>query len=137
MLGTGAGGSVAQRAGNGAGAGRAGASAPSSWSAGCCCGRCSAWSPPPDTSELFIAATLFVIVGAGVVAALAGLSMALGAFVAGLMLAETEYRKAIEATIEPFKGLLLGVFFFTVGMSIDFRELRARAAAGCSPAWSA
>ena len=49
--------------------------------------------------------------------------MALGAFVAGLLLAETEYRKAVEATIEPFKGLLLGVFFFTVGMSIDFREL--------------
>ena len=49
--------------------------------------------------------------------------MALGAFVAGLLLAETEFRKAIEATIEPFKGLLLGVFFFTVGMSIDIREL--------------
>ena len=53
----------------------------------------------------------------------AGLSMALGAFVAGLLLAETEYRKAIEATVEPFKGLLLGMFFFTVGMDIDFREL--------------
>jgi CPA2 family monovalent cation:H+ antiporter-2 len=51
------------------------------------------------------------------------LSMALGAFVAGLLLAETEYRKAIEATVEPFKGLLLGIFFFTVGMEIDFREL--------------
>ena len=49
--------------------------------------------------------------------------MALGAFVAGLLLAETEYRKAIEATIEPFKGLLLGIFFFTVGMDIDVREL--------------
>jgi CPA2 family monovalent cation:H+ antiporter-2 len=75
------------------------------------------------SNELFIAATLFVIVLTGVVAAQAGLSMALGAFVAGLMLAETEYRKAIEATIEPFKGLLLGIFFFTVGMSIDVREL--------------
>ena len=49
--------------------------------------------------------------------------MALGAFVAGLLLAETEYRKAIETTIEPFKGLLLGMFFFTVGMEIDVREL--------------
>ena len=49
--------------------------------------------------------------------------MALGAFVAGLLLAETEYRKAIEATVEPFKGLLLGIFFFTVGMDIDVREL--------------
>jgi CPA2 family monovalent cation:H+ antiporter-2 len=76
-----------------------------------------------NTSELFAAAILFVIVGTGVAAAVAGLSMALGAFVAGLLLAETEYRKAIEATIEPFKGLLLGVFFFTVGMNIDFREL--------------
>ncbi len=76
-----------------------------------------------DTTELFVAATLFVIVGAAVVAGLSGVSMALGAFVAGLLLAETEFRKAIEATIEPFKGLLLGLFFFTVGMSIDFREL--------------
>jgi len=73
--------------------------------------------------ELFIAAVLFVILAAGVVANQAGLSMALGAFVAGLLLAETEYRKAIEATIAPFKGLLLGIFFFTVGMDIDVREL--------------
>ncbi len=76
-----------------------------------------------QSSELFIAAVLFVIVSSGVVAAQAGLSMALGAFVAGLLLAETAYRKAIEATIQPFKGLLIGIFFFTVGMSIDFREL--------------
>ena len=75
------------------------------------------------SSELFIAAVLFVIVAAGVIANQAGLSMALGAFVAGLLLAETEYRKAIEATVEPVKGLLLGMFFFTVGMDIDFREL--------------
>ena len=75
------------------------------------------------SSELFIAAILFVIVGSGLVAVQTGLSMALGAFVAGLLLAETEYRKAIEATIAPVKGLLLGMFFFTVGMSIDVREL--------------
>ncbi len=73
--------------------------------------------------DLFIAAVLFVIVGAGVVANQAGLSMALGAFVAGLLLAETEYRKAIEATVAPFKSLLLGIFFFTVGMEIDYREI--------------
>jgi monovalent cation:H+ antiporter-2, CPA2 family len=73
--------------------------------------------------DLFIATVLFVIVAAGVIADRAGLSMALGAFVAGLLLAETEYRKAIEAAVEPFKGLLLGIFFFTVGMAIDFREL--------------
>ena len=75
------------------------------------------------TSELFVAAALFVIIGTGVAAAMAGLSMALGAFIAGLLLAETEFRKAIETTIGPFKGLLLGLFFFTVGMNIDFREL--------------
>ena len=75
------------------------------------------------SSELFIAAVLFVIIGAGVIANQAGVSMALGAFVAGLLLAETEYVKAIEATVEPFKGLLLGIFFFTLGMNIDFREL--------------
>jgi len=74
-------------------------------------------------SELFVAAALFVIIGTGVAAALAGLSMALGAFIAGLLLAETEFRKAIETTIGPFKGLLLGLFFFTVGMNIDVREL--------------
>jgi monovalent cation:H+ antiporter-2, CPA2 family len=73
--------------------------------------------------ELFIATTLFVIVSTGLAAAVAGMSMALGAFVAGLLIAETEFRKAVEATIDPFKGLLLGVFFFTIGMNIDFREL--------------
>jgi len=75
------------------------------------------------STDLFIAAVLFVIVAAGVIANQAGMSMALGAFVAGLLLAETEYDKAIQATVEPFKGLLLGIFFFTVGMNIDFREL--------------
>ncbi len=74
------------------------------------------------STELFIAAVLFVIVGAGVVAHQAGLSMALGSFIAGLLLAETEFRKAIQASIEPFQGLLLGVFFFTVGMRVDVRE---------------
>jgi CPA2 family monovalent cation:H+ antiporter-2 len=78
-----------------------------------------------QSSELFIAAILFVIVATGVVAAMAGLSMALGAFVAGLLLAETEYRKNIEAIMKPFKGLLLGVFFFTVGMLIDVRAVLA------------
>jgi CPA2 family monovalent cation:H+ antiporter-2 len=76
-----------------------------------------------ENTELFVAATLFVIVASAVVAGLAGMSMALGAFAAGLLLAESEFRKAIEVTIEPFKELLLGLFFFTVGMTIDFREL--------------
>jgi CPA2 family monovalent cation:H+ antiporter-2 len=73
--------------------------------------------------ELFVAATLFVAVGSGLLSAAAGLSMTLGAFLAGLLLAETEFRKAIEATIEPFKGLLIGVFFFSVGMSLDIAWL--------------
>jgi CPA2 family monovalent cation:H+ antiporter-2 len=76
-----------------------------------------------ESTELFVAAALLVAVGSGLAAAWAGLSMALGAFVAGLLLAETEYHRAIEATIEPFKGLLLGVFFFSVGMSIDIGAL--------------
>jgi CPA2 family monovalent cation:H+ antiporter-2 len=75
------------------------------------------------STELFIAAVLFVIIGTGVVAHQAGMSMALGSFVAGLLLAETEFRKAIQASIEPFQGLLLGVFFFTVGMRVDVREM--------------
>lgn len=74
-------------------------------------------------NELFVAAILFVVVGTATAAGVAGLPMSLGAFVAGLLLAESEYRKAIEATIDPFKGLLLGIFFFTVGMNIDLREL--------------
>ncbi|MCJ2028602.1 cation:proton antiporter [Methylobacterium sp. J-043] len=75
--------------------------------------------------ELFMAACLLVIVATALVAAGSGLSMTLGAFVAGLLLAETEYRRAIEATIDPFKGLLLGVFFVSVGMNLDPAQLIA------------
>ena len=71
------------------------------------------------SEELFIAACLLVIIGAGLMAALAGLSMALGAFVAGLLLAETEFRHQVEVLIEPFKGLLLGVFFVSLGIGLD------------------
>ena len=74
-------------------------------------------------NDLFIAATLFVAVGTSFVTAAAGLSMALGAFVAGLLLAETEYRRAVQTTIEPIKSLLLGVFFFSVGSSLDLKSL--------------
>ncbi|MBA2126447.1 potassium transporter TrkA [Hyphomicrobium methylovorum] len=73
--------------------------------------------------DLFIAATLFVAVGTSFVTAAAGLSMALGAFVAGLLLAETEYRRAVQTTIEPIKTLLLGVFFFSIGSSLDIKVL--------------
>lgn len=76
-----------------------------------------------ETVELFVAATLLVAIGSGMLTASAGLSMALGAFVAGLLLAETEFKRAVETTIEPFKGLLLGLFFFTVGMSLNLQEL--------------
>jgi monovalent cation:H+ antiporter-2, CPA2 family len=77
------------------------------------------------SGELFMAASLLVVIGTGLVTAASGLSMALGAFIAGLILAETEFRREIEATIEPFKGLLIGVFFFSVGMSLDFRTIAA------------
>jgi monovalent cation:H+ antiporter-2, CPA2 family len=69
--------------------------------------------------EFFLAAVLFITIGTGALATAAGLSMSLGAFIAGLMLAETEYRRAVEAIIEPFKGLLLGLFFLLVGMGLD------------------
>jgi CPA2 family monovalent cation:H+ antiporter-2 len=69
--------------------------------------------------ELFMAACLLVVVGTGLLAALAGLSMALGAFVAGLLLAETEFRREIEVMIDPFKGLLLGLFFVTMGAGLN------------------
>jgi CPA2 family monovalent cation:H+ antiporter-2 len=71
------------------------------------------------TTEFFMAACLLVVVGAGVMSAIAGLSMGLGAFVAGLLLAETEFRREIEVTIEPFKGLLLGLFFVSIGAGLD------------------
>jgi CPA2 family monovalent cation:H+ antiporter-2 len=79
-----------------------------------------------DSEELFVAASLLVVLGAGLVAALTGLSMALGAFIAGLLLAETEYRKEVEKTVEPFKGLLLGLFFVSVGLALDLSLLAAK-----------
>jgi monovalent cation:H+ antiporter-2, CPA2 family len=69
--------------------------------------------------EFFMAACLLVVLGDGLAAAASHLSMALGAFVAGLLLAETEYRREIELTIEPFRGLLLGLFFVSVGAGIN------------------
>ncbi len=76
-----------------------------------------------NSPDLFMAVTLLIAMGTGAAAQMAGLSMALGAFIAGLMLAETEYRRAIEAIIEPFKGLLLGAFFLLVGLGIDLQGL--------------
>jgi len=71
------------------------------------------------SEELFMAACLLVVIGAGLISALVGLSMALGAFIAGLLLAETEFRHEVEVTIEPFKGLLLGLFFLSVGIGLN------------------
>jgi len=69
--------------------------------------------------EMFLAFVLLIIIGTALVTEQVGLSMALGAFLAGLLFAETEYRHEIELDIEPFKGLLLGLFFASVGMTID------------------
>ncbi|MEQ9643183.1 MAG: monovalent cation:proton antiporter-2 (CPA2) family protein [Alphaproteobacteria bacterium] len=69
--------------------------------------------------ELFACMTLLAVLATALLASLAGLSMALGAFLAGLLLAETEFRHQVELDIAPFKGLLLGLFFITVGMTID------------------
>jgi CPA2 family monovalent cation:H+ antiporter-2 len=71
------------------------------------------------SEELFVAACLLVVIGAGLVSAMAGLSMALGAFIAGLLLAETEFRHEVEVVIEPFKGLLLGLFFLSIGIGLN------------------
>src|SRR5690349_10466971 len=78
-----------------------------------------------DSEEMFVAASLLVVIGAGLAATVAGISMALGAFIAGLLLAETEHRKQIERTVKPFQGLLLGLFFVSVGISLDLSRLAA------------
>ena len=78
------------------------------------------WIARSDTPEVFTAASLLLVVATAALMQSVGLSMALGAFLAGVLLAESEYRRELETDIEPFKGLLLGLFFIAVGMSIDF-----------------
>lgn len=73
--------------------------------------------------EMFMAAILLTVIGISALTGAAGLSMALGAFLAGLLLAETEFRHEIQIYIEPFKGLMLGLFFISVGMGIDYRAI--------------
>ncbi|WP_054178327.1 glutathione-regulated potassium-efflux system protein KefC [Trabulsiella odontotermitis] len=73
--------------------------------------------------EVFSAVALFLVFGFGLLLEEVGLSMAMGAFLAGVLLASSEYRHALESDIEPFKGLLLGLFFIGVGMSVDFGTL--------------
>ncbi|QKS29879.1 MAG: glutathione-regulated potassium-efflux system protein KefC [Candidatus Accumulibacter similis] len=79
-----------------------------------------------EVREIFTAFALLLVIGIAQLMAGAGLSMALGAFLAGVLLASSEYRHALESDIAPFKGLLLGLFFIAVGMSIDFGQVIAR-----------
>ncbi len=83
------------------------------------------WIARSDTPEVFTAAALLLVVATAALMQSVGLSMALGAFLAGVLLAESEYRRELETDIEPFKGLLLGLFFIAVGMSIDFAVVMA------------
>jgi len=78
------------------------------------------WIARSDTPEIFTAAALLLVVATAALMDAVGLSMALGAFLAGVLLAGSEYRRELETDLEPFKGLLLGLFFIAVGMSIDF-----------------
>ena len=73
--------------------------------------------------ELFTATALLVVIGAALLMEIAGMSMVLGAFLAGMLLADSEYRHQLEADIAPFKGLLLGLFFIAVGMSVNINLL--------------
>ena len=75
------------------------------------------------TPEVFTATALLVVIGTAWLMDLAGISMSLGAFIAGVLLADSEYRHEIEAQIEPFRGLLLGLFFVSVGMSLDIERV--------------
>ncbi len=86
------------------------------------------WIARSDTPEIFTAAALLLVVATAALMQSVGLSMALGAFLAGVLLAESEYRRELETDLEPFKGLLLGLFFIAVGMSIDFAVVLARPA---------
>ena len=77
-----------------------------------------------ENTELFSATTLLVVFGVSQMTAAAGLSPALGAFIAGLLIAETEFKLQVEADVLPFKGLFLGLFFMTVGMSLNTATLQ-------------
>ncbi|WP_431862241.1 monovalent cation:proton antiporter-2 (CPA2) family protein [Azospirillum sp.] len=80
-----------------------------------------------NSPEVFTATNLFLVLAVGLLTAQVGMSMALGAFLAGLLLADTAYRHQVEADIEPFRGLLLGLFFMTVGMSLDLPFMARKA----------
>jgi glutathione-regulated potassium-efflux system ancillary protein KefC len=84
------------------------------------------WIARSESPEIFTAAALLLVVATAALMHSVGLSMALGAFLAGVLLAESEYRRELETDIEPFKGLLLGLFFIAIGMSIDFAVVMAQ-----------
>ncbi len=77
------------------------------------------------SQELFIATTLLILLGSAWFTQYYGLSLALGAFVAGLLVAETEYRTQVDTDLEPFKGLLMGLFFISVGMTLDLPIIKS------------
>ena len=81
------------------------------------------WIARSQSQEIFTAASLALVVGIATLMQAVGLSMALGAFLGGVLLAESEYKRELETDVEPFKGLLLGLFFMAVGMTIDFGAL--------------
>ena len=73
--------------------------------------------------EMFLAATLLIVIGSAAITAAAGLSLVVGALLAGLIIADTEFSRQVDATIAPFKGLLLGVFLISVGIGLDLQRL--------------
>ena len=86
--------------------------------------------------EAMTACALLTVVGVTLVMEQAGLSASLGAFIAGVLLADSDYRHEIEADIAPFEGLLLGLFFTAIGMSLNLRSDRRAARTWCSPSSS-
>jgi monovalent cation:proton antiporter-2 (CPA2) family protein len=79
-----------------------------------------------DLREVFTSFALLLVVGSGLLMEMVGISMALGTFLAGVLLADSEYRHELELNIEPFKGLLMGLFFIAVGMSVDLSLFMAQ-----------
>ena len=85
------------------------------------------WLAKAYMRELFTAAALFIVIGVAWLMEQVGISAALGTFIAGLMLANSEFRHELETDIEPFKGVLLGLFFTAVGSTINFELIAASA----------
>ncbi len=78
------------------------------------------------SEEVYVTTTLLIVLGAALLTSELGLSTAMGAFIAGILIAETQYRARVETSIMPFKSLLLGLFFLSVGMSIDLNEIKSQ-----------